>query len=191
LEKVDILRIDDRGRIVIPQSVREILNLPVANECKLIAIWSENKPEVRLEPIDVKDTSKDTIHIHLESEELPKSYEETIKEFSETLWGRSVEIRKGEKIKELKLNKTGRIGIPKNIREHLKLEKYSYLMALTNTSERFILLKKAIAIQVRKADTIEWRIISPVPNDLKVYEKHLKETELIDEIKIFMKDPYP
>ncbi len=167
MEELDILKIDDRGRIAIPLSIREMLDLLGKKEPRLLVTWTQSEKELKLRFLDPALKHLDINKLKLQ-----------------------LELKSKEKFKILKIDKGGRIGLTKLLRDHLELEKYSYIMAISKPTEKNTILKKAMVLQIKIKDTYEWRVICPIPENLDVYEKMLREQHNIDNIQFFMTDPY-
>ncbi len=194
MDKIEIIRIDKKHRIVIPPSLLEVLDIQEKENPKVLAIWSKEKQEIRIKKLNIENIPPNTATFYLESEVLPERYQKNIEGFIETIWDRKSDLKKGKKIKILKIDdgieitvptsrmeKGGRIGLPKLLRSDLNLKKGSYLMAVPKLSKRSVILKKSIAFQIKKKNTLEWRVVSPIPEDINIYIKNLNA----EEVKVF------
>lgn len=167
MEEIDILKIDNRGRIAIPQSIRDMFGLLGKKDPRLIVNLVKDKKELILK-------HQDSIMEHSESDKqrIPSESISNVKS------------------KILKLDKGGRICLTQSLREHLELEKYSYIMAISNPLKKITILKKAMILQIKNKDKHEWRVISPIPDDLNAFEKELKEKNEIESLQFILTDPY-
>lgn len=185
-KKIDILQIDARGRIVIPDDIRKKLNL--LEESYLISIGKPDKKQVTLSSLS---ESKETATFLLKSESLPEAYESSISELSEKLWGlqtimlttdKSAKEKKrlikskvehlksvfpeSYKINVINMKDNGRFVMPNSLRRILDLKDDSYLICITDLIKKemdlypFIGAGKIETLSRKTEDGVEW-VIKP------------------------------
>ncbi|MHA1733687.1 MAG: ACT domain-containing protein [Promethearchaeota archaeon] len=95
MNETEILKMDSRGRIVIPKSMRKILNLD--ENSNVMAIADPNKQEIRIVPFL---GAEDTLTVRVEMLDIPGSLSRIAGIFAELklnlLYGQSKIIKRGE-----------------------------------------------------------------------------------------------
>lgn len=97
-QRVDILKIDKRGRIVIPDEIRT--NFGLSHKSYFIGIGKADADYIKLTNLS---ENQDTATFLLESDSLPEDYETSMNEFAEKIWGlQTIIIKSGTSPKDTK-----------------------------------------------------------------------------------------
>ncbi|MFW9912070.1 MAG: hypothetical protein ACFFEU_06350 [Candidatus Thorarchaeota archaeon] len=173
----EILRIDDRGRLVIPKSAREYLGIEnyidqlekSTDTITIIAIITPTDRALRLTSVFSEDHSTTPI----------------------------VEgaLRDGDDVVPLEVNKAGRIHTSRIIRNMLEITRDSYLIAIPFDRQdavkelRIIPLldaSEALIVRIIKKDAVEWRILTPVPDDPEALKKRILEMKGVTRVDFYL-----
>lgn len=182
--RVDILKIDDRGRIVIPDEIRRLFHL--SKKAYFIGIGKPNEQQITLTNLS---ESRETATFLLDSKVLPEDYESSMNEVAEKLWGlQAIIVKAGtstkdskklmkDKIEQLRealpkeymikviiIEENGRFVMPKSFRKILNVIDDSYILCLSNSKKKemelypFIGAKHIHTLRRQTKDGIEWVI---------------------------------
>jgi bifunctional DNA-binding transcriptional regulator/antitoxin component of YhaV-PrlF toxin-antitoxin module len=173
----EILKIDDRGRLVIPKSAREYLGIErhieklakTTDTITIIAIITPKDRALRLTSVSSLDHSTTPI----------------------------VEgaIRDGDDVVPLEVNKAGRIHTSKIIRGMLDITRDSYLIAIPYGRQdgvkelRIIPLldsSEALIVRIIKKGGVEWRILTPIPDDPEALKKHILKRKGVEQVDFYL-----
>ncbi len=201
----EILKLDDRGRMLIPKPVREFLLLEknldaLKKSTDTIAIAAVLNPEARILRITSLVADKDSLTLLVRSNQYSESHKQDISDISEALWGKKADFRagalkKGDRLISLEINKSGRIHVPKSVREELKLDFDSYLISIGlefNGEDRQIQLiplmspTKTLLIRIlMKSGAVEWRTITPRPKDERGLKRGISKEKDVKKVEFF------
>jgi bifunctional DNA-binding transcriptional regulator/antitoxin component of YhaV-PrlF toxin-antitoxin module len=187
--RIDILKIDDRGRLVIPDEIR--IEFQISEKAFLIGI---GKPDERQVSLTSLSESRDTATFLLDSATLPKDYEDSLSDLADKLWGlQPIILKSGKSTREMKkmikdtigqlreklpkdyeiktviMEENGRFVMPKIYRKILNLADQSYIICISDSDKKEMQLFPFIGakhLQTLKRETkngIEW-LIQPSSN---------------------------
>jgi bifunctional DNA-binding transcriptional regulator/antitoxin component of YhaV-PrlF toxin-antitoxin module len=173
----EILKIDDRGRLVVPKSAREYLGIEgyleqlakTTDTITIIAIITPRDRALRLTSVSSLDHSTTSI----------------------------VEgaIRDGDDVVPLEVNKAGRIHTTKIIREMIDITRDSYLIAIPFGRQdgvkelRIIPLldaSEALIVRIIKKEGVEWRILTPIPNDTEALKRRILKQKGVEQVDFYL-----
>ncbi|MFX1261558.1 MAG: hypothetical protein ACFFAZ_05690 [Promethearchaeota archaeon] len=173
----EILRIDDRGRLVIPKSAREYLGIENHIEqlekgtdtITIIAIITPTDRALRLTSVFSEDHSTTPIVERA--------------------------LRDGDDVVPLEVNKAGRIHTSRIIRNMLEITRDSYLIAIPFGRQdgikelRIIPLldaSEALIVRIIKKDAVEWRILTPIPDDPEALKKRILKMKGVTKVDFYL-----
>jgi bifunctional DNA-binding transcriptional regulator/antitoxin component of YhaV-PrlF toxin-antitoxin module len=203
----EILRLDDRGRLLIPKSAREFLDLEEKLEglkkstdtIQVVAILSTRDRILRLTSISA-GKGDDSLTVLVRSEDVPESHKEIVSEFGESMWGLTTTIvegaiKDGDDVVPLEINKSGRIHTSKVIRNMLDLTPESYLITVPSGREDGVkelqivpLLdpQETFGVRIMRSDGVEWRLIFPIPEDPESLRNKLQKEKDVEKVDFFL-----
>ncbi len=203
----EVLKLDDRGRLLIPKSAREFLDLEKKLEdlkkstdtIQVVATLSTRDRILRLTSISA-GKGDDSLTVLVRSEDVPESHKAEVSESGESVWGLTTAIveraiKDGDDVVPLEINKSGRIHTSKVIRNMLKLTPESYLITVPSGREDGVkelqivpLLDPQVTFGVRIMRTggVEWRLISPIPENPEVLRNRLQKEKDIEKVDFFL-----
>ncbi|MFW9800641.1 MAG: hypothetical protein ACFFD9_09405 [Candidatus Thorarchaeota archaeon] len=201
----EILKLDDRGRMLIPKPVREFLDLEknldeLKKSTDTITIVAVLNADARLLRITSLVADNDSLTLLVHSNQYSESHKQDIRDISEALWGKTADFRagalkKGDKLITLEINKSGRIHVPKAIREGLNLDFDSYLMSIgldSDNDDRQIQLiplmspTKTLLVRIlMKSGAVEWRTITPRPKDERGLRREISKEKEVKKVEFF------
>ncbi|MFQ5832520.1 MAG: hypothetical protein ACE5H4_07450 [Candidatus Thorarchaeota archaeon] len=199
------MKLDDRGRMLIPKPVREFLDLEkkleeLEKSTDTITIAAVLNAGARLLRITSLVADNDSLTLLVHSNQYSESHKQDIRDISEALWGKKADFRagalkKGDKLIALEINKSGRIHVPKAIRQELHLDFDSYLMSIglePSDEDRQIQLiplmspTKTLLIRIlMKSGATEWRTITPRPKDERNLKREISKEKDVKKVEFF------
>ncbi|UCH05868.1 MAG: hypothetical protein JSW05_06815 [Candidatus Thorarchaeota archaeon] len=203
----EILRLDDRGRLLIPKSAREFLDLEEKLEglkkstdtIQVIAILSTSDRILRLTSISA-GKGDDYLSVLVRSEDVSDCHKAEVSDFDESMWGLTTTIvegaiKDGDDVVPLEINKSGRIHTSKVIRNMLDLTPESYLITVPSGREDGVkelqivpLLdpQETLGVRIMRSDGVEWRLIFPIPEDPESLRKKLQKENDVQKVDFFL-----
>lgn len=203
----EILRLDDRGRLLIPKSAREFLDIEAKLEglkkstdtIQVVAILSTHDRILRLTSISA-GKGDDSLTALVRSEDVPESYKAEVSEFGESMWGLTTTIvegaiKDGDDVVPLEINKSGRIHTSKVIRKMLDLTPESYLITVPSGREDGVkelqivpLLdpQETFGVRIIRSHGVEWRLIFPIPEDPESLRNKLQKEKDVQKVDFFL-----
>ncbi len=203
----EILRLDDRGRLLIPKSAREFLDIEAKLEglekstdtVQVVAILSTRDRILRLTSISA-GKGDDSLTVRVRSEDVPDSYKSEVGESGDSLWGLTTTIveraiRDGDDVVPLEINKSGRIQTSKVIRKMLDLTPESYLVTVPSSGEdgvkelqivSLLDARETLGVRIIRSKGVEWRLIFPIPDDSEFLRKKLQKDKDVQEVDFFL-----